>query len=243
MIVEGCDILLDVNQMFVRQGKKASSSNTLSSCFPKDPIPHFPRMSIDFPRKTTDLFTNEDSEEKTNMPRSQRSHSTVSCLAREQQLAAIGSRRRLSSLRHNSLVSTTGIASFLSTSLTTSNKTASTSNITIPSLSSASTSNPSFITAPITNQLNTLETRRLSDTTRIRKKSVRISDDSFDECEEIIASNDTQLILVSELTPEDTPVSSPKEKYENIWRRPSALESVEEKASLDSFSSEEKHLA
>ncbi|RXG72863.1 Ras-specific guanine nucleotide-releasing factor 2, partial [Armadillidium vulgare] len=85
MIVEGCDILLDVNQMFVRQGKRPSTSNTLSSCFPKEAVPHFPRRSIDFPRKTTDLFTSEDGEEVGATPRSQRSHSTVSYLSREQQ--------------------------------------------------------------------------------------------------------------------------------------------------------------
>ena len=96
MITEGCDILLDVNQMFVRQGKKNSFS-----CFTSDPVvQNFPRRSIDFPRMQCELLINEDNEDR-GKPRAQRSCSTVSCLSREQ-LVTLG-RRRLSSIRPYSL--------------------------------------------------------------------------------------------------------------------------------------------
>lgn len=246
MIVEGCDILLDVNQMFVRQGKRLSTSNTLTLCFPKEAVPHFPRRSIDFPRKTTDLFTTEDGEEVSATPRSQRSHSTVSYLSREQQLAAIGSRRRLSSLRHGSIGNVpTGVAGLLAASSASGGASTSSASFTSSGVTSASSSmvkqTVALVTAPVSPPFSgaAAEGRRFSDG-RGRKKSVRISDDSFDESEEIGASTSGQQTAgTSVFSPEATPRSSPEEdKDENGQWRPSTLAPVEERTSLDSGSSE-----
>ena len=245
MIVEGCEILLDVNQMFVRQGKKPTVPAALSSCFPKEAVPQFPRRSIDFPRKSTDLFTNEDGEEQT--PRSQRSHSTVSYLSREQQLAALSGRRRLSSLRQSSL-GNTAITGVSTTGSCTPGNSASSSNIPVTT-GAAGATGASIVrhtlnlgTSPLSpSQTPTVPDRRGSDVPRIRKKSVRISDESFDECEELAASGAARSSVFS---PEQTPSSSP----ENIqggsthWTRAVDLAPVEERISVDSGNSEEPNI-
>ncbi|KAK4297322.1 hypothetical protein Pmani_030247, partial [Petrolisthes manimaculis] len=209
MIVEGCDILLDVNQMFVRQGKKPTTPGPLSSCFPKEAVPSFPRRSIDFPRKTTDLFTSEDGEDPGATPRSQRSHSTVSYMSREQQIATFGNRRRLSSLRQSSLGS--ALPSMLSGGAG-----ASMVRHTL-SLGASPLSPPQHDTG-----------RRASDIPRIRKKSVRISDESFDECEELEVGGQQGPAVFS---PTGTPTSSPEDMEEG---RAAGLTPVEERSSLDS---------
>lgn len=213
MIVEGCDILLDVNQMFVRQGKKPAAAAALSSCFPKEAVPSFPRRSIDFPRKTTDLFTSEDGEEAGATPRSQRSHSTVSYMTREQQIAAFGTRRRLSSLRQSSL------GSALPTAVTGSAGASMVRHTLSLGASPLSPPHPD-------------SGRRASDVPRIRKKSVRISDESFDECEELAASSSGVQQGPSVFTPTASPNSSPEEG--DAEAKVAGLTPVEERSSLDS---------
>ncbi|CAL4068246.1 unnamed protein product, partial [Meganyctiphanes norvegica] len=227
MIVEGCDILLDVNQMFVRQGKKTS----LSSCFPKDAVPSFPRRSIDFPRKNTDLLSSEDSEDVGATPRSQRSHSTISYMSREQQLAAVGTRRRLSSLRQSSLGSAGCNAG---------------SAIVRQTLSLGA--------SPLSPPQQTIDgNRRASDVPRIRKKSVRISDESFDECEELAVSGSGSNVKENcvenvNQTTSSTPESSPEDDGDinarKLDKKPlgvshSGLTPVEERNSLDSSGGED----
>ena len=258
MIVEGCDILLDVNQMFVRQGKKPTTSSSLSSCFPKEAVPSFPRRSIDFPRRNTDLFTSEDGEEQT--PRSQRSHSTVSYMSREQQLAALGGRRRLSSLRQSSLgnaviggavvaaagscgsgvipLTTTGtIGSPASSPPITTSATIST----VVTTSSTTKHGVNINTTPLSpSQTTSTSDRRGSDVPRVRKKSVRISDDSFDECEELVASGAPRP-TASVFSPDGTPSSSPDAADVGAvhhWNRPD-LAPVQERTSVDSGNSED----
>ena len=206
MIVEGCDILLDVNQVFVRQGKKPLEA--LSSCFPKETVPSFQRRSIDFPEKSSHIFTSEDSEEATKY-RSQRSHSTVSYLQREH---PIQQRRRLSSLRQNSLGNGTSLGRHSFT------------------LGTSPLSPPQQSRAP--------DSRRSSDVPKGRKKSVRISDESFDECEEIVVA--TAAGAASSSSPPHSQSSSPEEKmFIPDTRRLSSLTPVQERSSLDSGSSED----
>lgn len=212
MIVEGCDILLDVNQVFVRQGKKPLEA--LSACFPKETAPSFTRRSIDFPQKSTHLFTSEDSEESTKY-RSQRSHSTVSYLQRE---PPPSTRRRLSSLRQSSLGNGSSLVK--------------------PAFNlGASPLSPPQPTRPA-------ETRRSSDSHRGRKKSVRISDESFDECEEIVVASATgAAIAKTDSSPPATPNSSPEDTiFVPDTRRLSSLTPVQERSSLDSGSSEDNRI-
>lgn len=96
-IEEGCDIILDVDQVYVRQGK--TPLEALTACFPKESPPSFTRRPIEFPQKSSHLFASEDSEESIKY-RSRRSHSTVSYLQREPHPPT---RRRLSSIRQTSL--------------------------------------------------------------------------------------------------------------------------------------------
>ena len=74
--------------------------------------------------------------------------------------------------------------------------------------------------------------RRASDVPRIRKKSVRISDESFDECEELAASGSAVQAVPSVFTPSATPNSSPEEADEDV--KAAGLTPVEERSSLDS---------
>lgn len=228
MIVEGCDILLDVNQMFVRQGKKPAAAAALSSCFPKEAVPSFPRRSIDFPRKTTDLFTSEDGEEAGATPRSQRSHSTVSYMSREQQIATFGNRRRLSSLRQSSIGGVMPAAAAAAAAAASSSGSAGASMVRHTLSLGASPLSPPQPDSG----------RRASDIPRIRKKSVRISDESFDECEELAASGSPSQLGPSVFTPSATPNSSPEDQEGGGGAggaaRAAGLTPVEERSSLDS---------
>ena len=213
MIVEGCDILLDVNQMFVRQGKKPLSATALSACFPKEAVPSFPRRSIDFPRKQTDLFTSEDGEEAGATPRSQRSQSTVSYMSRDQQLAAFGQRRRLSSLRQTFAGGGGGSGSGAMPTVAAAATTSAAAGTSVVRHSLALGS-PMPLSPPQHDQ-----GRRASDAPpRIRKKSVRISDESFDECEEIAVSGSMSQLEAGPpvFTPSATPNSSPEDQDEII---------------------------
>ena len=169
MIVEGCDILLDVNQVFVRQGKKQTGlEDTFRSCFPKDTAPSFPRRSVDFPQKSSHIFTSEDSEENMKY-RSQRSNSTVSYLQRE---PPPKTRRRLSSLRQSSLGNG---SSFPKQNFNVYNA-----------------------QAPLSPPLNSrnLECRRLSEGFRGNlKKNLKMGNDSFDEGEENEVSSANERVL------------------------------------------------
>lgn len=204
--------MLDVNQVFVRQGKKPLEA--LSACFPKETAPTFTRRSVEFPQKSSHLFTSEDSEEATKY-RSQRSHSSVSYLQRE---PPPPQRRRLSSLRQSSLGNGA------------------------PLTRHSFSMGVSPLSPP--QPLRLADTRRASDGQRCRKKSVRISDESFDECDEILGIPSTSAAIIgATISPQNSPTSSPEEKmFVPDTRRLSSLTPVQERSSLDSGSSEDNRV-